>query len=262
MEMDCPDGSAVGEVAAQLKRTLEHVLEPGIRRTLVFECLTSLTPEAACGLMGQALRHPPRPSHGWQQLRELIHELLLSHPDGTPSGLPYPFRRRVYEEAARVGDAEVMRILRSTPQQEESEQAEQRLPVDLVDIPLGRRRSLAKGVDEQQLELLALDPDPVVVRNLLRNPRIRELEVLRMAALRPVSAQTLHEIAENPRWCRNLRVRTALARNPYCPTDLAAKLIAALPLAVLREMRGDPDLPPETKGALRRELEMRAPRTS
>ena len=103
--------------------------------------------------------------------------------------------------------------------------------------------------------MLALDPDPIVMRNLLRNPRIREPDVVRIAALRPVAPQVLHEIASSSRWTSNIQVRTAIARNPFCATDLATKMIASLPLSKLREMRADADLHPATKRSLDVQLE-------
>jgi hypothetical protein len=107
------------------------------------------------------------------------------------------------------------------------------------------------------LEKLALDPDPVVIGNLLRNPRLREVEVVRIAALRNVPTSTLEEIARVERWATRLLVRTALARNPNCPVALAIRLIGGLPLGVLKTLRSDPGLPDETMRQVEVEIDRR-----
>lgn len=243
------------EEATALMRKLEHVLEPGIRQHLVVERVAGLGSTRACALIGAALRSPHDGGRDWSALRALLHDLLLKRPD-TPPCLSYIQRRELYEAAFEQDDEEVMRLLRSAS--EWGEEAGRRLPPDLADVPLGRRRSLAKSEEGHWLELLALDPDPVVTRNLLRNPRTCEADVVRIAALRPVGAATLHEIAASPRWANNVKVRTAVARNPHCPPDLAGRVLVTLPLVVLREMRADPDLHPEIKAELRRELARRS----
>jgi hypothetical protein len=176
---------------------------------------------------------------------------------GTDSActIPYELHRDVYESARRSNDADVMAILRSLPVREELGVA--LLPHELSEIPLGRRRSLALGDDARLLELLASDLDPVVIRHLLRNPRTRESEVIRIAARRPVAPSTLEQIFLSERWSRQPRVRAALARNPYCPSAIAMRLIAALPLPELREMRGDPGMHEETHASVERELARR-----
>ena len=41
-----------------------------------------------------------------------------------------------------------------------------------------------------------MDPDPVVIRNLLKNPRLLERDVLRIASAQPVAADVISEIFE------------------------------------------------------------------
>jgi hypothetical protein len=242
------------KIADSLAHKLEHILVPGIRQQLVREALLKLSAELACDVMGQILTRP-RCGDGRCYLEESLRELLLLHPDGKPCSLPYDFRSDIYRSATTRDDEAVLDVLRSTPKGVAEKGEAQRLPVDLVEVPLGRRRSLAKSEDSNWLELLARDPDPIVMRNLLRNPRIRELDVVRIAALRPIAPEVLHEVASSPRWSANIQVRSAIARNPYCATDLASKMIASLPLAKLREMRGDADLHPATQRSVRAQLE-------
>ncbi len=246
-------------LVSDLDRRLAHVLEPGMRRRIVRDALIEAGAEATCAVLAEVERRPPRADHAVQdRLREAVRDVLLGADAGC--AIPYELHRDVYASARRSRDADVMSILRSLPVREELEVAV--LPRELSEIPLGRRRSLALGDDAQLLELLARDLDPVVIRHLLRNPRTREAEVIRIAARRPVAPSTLEEIFRSEHWSQRPRVRVALARNPYCPTAIAMRLITALPLPELREMRGDPGMHEETHASVQRELARRRGETS
>jgi hypothetical protein len=242
-------------LARDLDRRLAHVPEPAMRRSLLREALLAAGPEASCELLAEVERRPPRGKRPIQDcLREAFRDLLLE-PD-PELALPYSLRSDIYAHARSCEDGVVMDLLRSASGSAPHEAA--RLPRELSEIPLGRRRSLALGDDARLLELLARDVDPVVIEHLLRNPRMCEPEVVRIAALRPVAPSTLEQIFRSERWSHQPRVRVALARNPYCPVGIAMRLVGSLPLADLREMRVDPGLHDDTRAAVLREIERRA----
>ena len=102
------------------------------------------------------------------------------------------------------------------------------LPRAMAKLPLGVRRTLARRNDIGLIERLLGDPDPAVVANLLNNPRITELEVVRMAARSPVREEVLAAIARHPRWGSRYRVRVTLAHNPGTPTGIVLGLLHLL----------------------------------
>ena len=102
------------------------------------------------------------------------------------------------------------------------------LPRAMAKVPLGVRRSLARRNDIGVIERLLGDPDPAVIENLLNNPRITELEVVRMAARSPVREAVLTAIARHPRWGIRHRVRVTLAHNPGTPTGITLGLLHLL----------------------------------
>jgi hypothetical protein len=104
---------------------------------------------------------------------------------------------------------------------------------------LGERKALARSRNPDLLSRLAQDQDPMVVRNLLANPRCTEREALLAASRRPVRAAVLEEVFRSRRWGVNLRVRKALAQNPYAPPALAIAALSLLPMADLREISTD-----------------------
>jgi len=225
-----------------------------MRRCMVRDALIEAGADTTCAVLAEVERRPPGGERMvMDRLRETLRDVLLA--TDAESALPYALRRGAYAAARRAQNDTVMGILRSLPDREELQTA--RLPRDLSEIPLGRRRSLALGDDARLLELLARDLDPMVIRHLLRNPRTREAEVIRVAAQRPIAPSTLEEIFQSERWSHLPRVRVAVARNPYCPIAIAMRLIAALPLPELREMRDDPNLHEETRAAAEREIARR-----
>jgi len=170
----------------------------------------------------------------------------------------YERRAELYACASDVGDERVMGLLRLRDSRAAAAAPEADTHLDLRDVPLGRRRSLARGRDPLLLEKLARDPDPVVIANLLANPRTREDDVVRIAALRPVAAGTLLEIARSARWARQPRVRSALAQNPACPVELALRQLQALARAELLAIERAPGLDPLLRDHARHELERRS----
>jgi len=102
------------------------------------------------------------------------------------------------------------------------------LPRAMAKVPLGVRRSMARRNDIGVIERLLGDPDPAVIENLLNNPRITELEVVRMAARSPVREEVLTAIARHPRWGVRHRVRVTLAHNPGTPTSITLGLLHLL----------------------------------
>jgi hypothetical protein len=247
---------------AELDRKLAHVLDRRMRLVLVRDELLASPPEDACAWLAAALDRAPGARGTADRLREAIVEVLTcAAPTETPGDLdplPYETRRALYAAAVATGAERLGALLRTHPHGGAAPTGARTLPRELEEIPLGRRRSLAKGDDRLMLEKLALDPDPTVIANLLRNPRLRESEIVRIAALRTVPPSTLEEIAAAERWSNRLAVRTALARNPNCPVVLAIRLIGGLPLSALKALRTDPGLPDETMSHVDAELVRRA----
>jgi hypothetical protein len=241
-----------------LDRKLDHILEASMRRAVVLETLVNESPKVTAALLHEVFERLPLHGTTFDSLRDTIFEVLRAD-EAAPTGhLSYEARKAIYEAADETGAEEVMRVLRSTHAiADDLEQPSKKLPMEISEIPLGLRRSLAKGGEAALLEKLAQDFDPTVIRNLLRNLHTKELEVLRIASMRPVHESTLKEIHESQRWSSSLRVRMALAQNPYCPMEIAMQIVRSLPLPELRELRQASHLPSETKESIDREYQRR-----
>jgi hypothetical protein len=118
-------------------------------------------------------------------------------------------------------------------------------------MTLGHRKAAARGMRSPLLERLLKDPDPRVVAQALRNPRLVEREVVSIASRRPCPEDVFHHLAASPRWIARAAVQRAVTLNPYAPPRLAAALLVCLPGEDLLEIAKTKGLHPAVRcGAL------------
>jgi hypothetical protein len=242
----------------RLERHLRGLPEGAMRREVLLERLRASDPKQAYALVAEVLHHPAAEAPELPDLRRALMEVLVE--GGAVQPLDYELRSNLYSEAAANEDRFVMRLLRSADAAESMRDPQSALPRSVSDIPLGTRRALAKGLDRQLLERLLLDPDPIVIANILENARITEDDVVRIAGRRPMPGSTLAEVHRSRRFGMRPRVREALAYNPYTPTDLAIELIGTLPLHALRQIARDATLHGDLRSQAQDEIARRGPR--
>jgi hypothetical protein len=112
----------------------------------------------------------------------------------------------------------------------------------LKKLTVGERKSLAKTLRLEVLKKLLHEQDSSVIRTLLVNPRMTEIDVLKVASLQPTSPKVLEEIFKNAKWIARYRVKKALASNPYCPPSLALYLLKFMVTKDLREIAQNENL--------------------
>ena len=145
------------------------------------------------------------------------------------------FMSDILQRSRRYQFDEVVAILTDIKPQRRiyhSEELETRNPAQDY-LPLGVRKSLARKPDLGAIESLMLEQDPSVIHNLLNNPRTVEDMVIKMASLRPTSAEALEEIGAHPRWSARYRVKKSLVFNPYSPPRMVHSL---LPTLLMRDL--------------------------
>jgi hypothetical protein len=126
-------------------------------------------------------------------------------------------------------------------------------------LTLGERKSLARRPNRDMLEKLLADPHPDVIRRLLRNPRLTEDNVVRLAAKRPCRSDVLAEVARAPRWSHRPRVRLTLVLNPDTPVDLSASIAGLLVRQELRLVSESTQVPSVIRALCLEHLERRPP---
>jgi hypothetical protein len=170
--------------------------------------------------------------------------------------LPYEDRRAIFEAAERHGLESCKELLFSS--RPDGDVAQASAPRPLVPgtrpLTLGERKSLARSWKRDVLERLLVDPHIDVVDLLLRNPRLTEDDVLRIATARRASPAVLELVLQNRRWNCRSRVRKALLHNPNLPEADALRLVGLLNRTELRELADDHRLSSNVNFAVRRRL--------
>jgi hypothetical protein len=126
-------------------------------------------------------------------------------------------------------------------------------------LTLGERKSLARRPDRETMQRLLADPHPAVIHRLLRNPRVLEDDVVRLAAKRPGRSDVLAEIARSTRWVHRPRVRIALVMNPATPLEMAARIVGLLLRPELQLVARSPGVPAPVRAVCLEHLERRPP---
>lgn len=127
------------------------------------------------------------------------------------------------------------------------------------EVTVGERRSMARSQNRKVLEKLLRDPHPLVLRQLLGNPRLTEDDVVRLAARRPLHNAIVEVLAESPRWLRRPRVRLALLLNPGTPEPVSMPLLAVCTRCELLDVVHGVDAPITLRGAAQELLERSPP---
>lgn len=126
------------------------------------------------------------------------------------------------------------------PVQEYASDAAARADAKLFTLPLGVLKSRARLTrDPDELSRLAVASNASVIREVLKNPRLTEELVVRIASRRPARPEPLEEIWRSPRWNMQPAVRRALVFNPYLNPEVAVKIVPLLAMADLRELAND-----------------------
>ena len=237
-----------------LIRRLRAVPEVGMRRQLLLEQLHTMQPGDALGFFSEVVDGAAVRKVACLVALEAIHEAILH---GQDQGPVYELLAEVYRLAREEENEGVARLLMITkpkrgPVAPEAVSGD----LELSQLTLGERKSLARGHDRIRLDRLLLDPEPSVVRNLLRNPHLTEQDVIRLAARRPTRTEIQKEIHAS-RWGSRYRIRLALVCNPYTTTDLSLKLVGFLLYKDLRAVLNDGNLHELVRAEAKRLLKKR-----
>lgn len=196
-----------------------------------------------------ARRHP-------LDANELIAELigLARELDEPARCVLAPFLHALREEAATIPHAPELRRLAAiqslpavvalfaddAPTLELDPRAAARADARAFSESLGHLKTMARNSrDPDELSRVAMNSNPLVVRQLLINPRLTEALVVRIASKRPARPEPLVEIFRSSRWAVRRAVRRALVFNPYLPPEVGSKIVPLLTQPDLEELVRD-----------------------
>lgn len=216
--------------ADSLEKVTRSLADPVLRVDYLRDAMqTADLPELALALDALCARA--------EQAEENAREVLLSVVDALNAPTSTELVQHLREEAAAGSLLSLERLVRSpfaraagSEQKPDHPVREERLPDYGRGRPLtlGERKSLARRPDRSMMDRLFTDPHPDVIRGLLRNPKVTEDDVVRLAARRPGRAEILAEVARSPKWVHRARIRLTLLLNPSTPLEIAAPITGLL----------------------------------
>lgn len=209
--------------ARRLKKILLSLPEPALRQGFLKSELGALGHAAAAIVLNDLAEESETGDEG---AREALLSVALVLSQEGQSDFVDVMRR----EAARQELWSLERLVRRAPPSSISAPPpeEQRIP-DYGkgrELTLGERKSLARKPDRAAMEKLCLDPHPLVIRQLLENPKMVEDDAIRIATLRPARREAICELSRSHRWMSRPRVRMAILLNPGSPPEVAMPLVA------------------------------------
>jgi hypothetical protein len=206
--------------ATKLLRDIQSLPEPRMRLHVVGKRLKGLEPEEVVRFMDLVYRSPSDVPGA------RAFQSLLVDPDELRDVIGEKKFRLTYRAAIELGFEKVSRLFTDLPAQKSGPfgyDKEEEAKMEF--LTLGQRRAMAKGNIKDTLDRLLSDPDTVVVGNLLNNPRMTEVEVLKVASKRPNSPAILRHLSTHRKWSKRYPVIKALVQNPYTPTRIAIALL-------------------------------------
>ena len=157
----------------------------------------------------------------------------------------------------------LLRFLRRAPERPTQARRPEDLPVPDYgtgrELAVGERRSLARRPNRHSFEKLLADPHPLVVRQLLQNPKLTEDDVVYLATRRPARLVAIREIVSTPRWLSQPRVRLAILLNPGSPSSMTMPLLVLCTRQELSELTQATDASLVLRVTARELLERRPP---
>ncbi len=249
------DARAPGEVRSFIDRVLALPDRP-MRAAVLIERLRRYEAHLCLALLEGMLDRIVRGDTG---AREVLLDLTSTRPLGEALG--YTSARALYELARKRDRLSVARLflsLENLAGREVDEAFLKRENMKMPDESLGWRKAHARATDRMKLDRLLFDRNPAVIQLLLKNPRIVERDVVRIAAMRPTNPENLIAVFRHPRWIPRYMVKVALACNPYTPVDIALACLPHLMLPKLRYVAANGKLKPVVRDSARELLARRA----
>lgn len=135
--------------------------------------------------------------------------------------------------------------------------AEEALLNRLERLPQGERLSLAHRASGRVAAELLHDPEQRVIHAALENSRLTEPAVIKALMRRDASVALVTAVCKNSKWSARREIRIALLRNQATPLGRALEFARSLPIALVREILDDSQMPAAAKERMLGSLEER-----
>lgn len=229
-------------LATKLLDDISALPEERMRLALLCKTISELSPEDSARLLDAVY------NRDIENKPATIVRSLMVDDDSVHSQLGDAAYNSIYLAALRLNLTRISRLFTDfEPHKKGVSGYEEEEFIKMEHLTLGERRSLSKSQLKTHIDMLLSDPDPVVIANLLNNPRITEREVLKIASKRPNSARILKLVALHPKWSKRYEVAKAVTLNPYTPPRISIALIEKMLTQDLSAISDDNTIHPEVR---------------
>lgn len=163
------------------------------------------------------------------------------------------FKPRAAGEAKKTAQPE--KLDRDLTDEKRARADEQNIYKIIGQLNTGQRLKLALSGNKAARELLIKDANKVVANSVLKNPRITEEEVQKVAHTKGTSDDMLRQIARNKEWVKSYTIRVGMLTNPKTPLQVSLKLLDTVYEKDLQGLAKSKNIPGALASAARRKLE-------
>lgn len=229
-------------LAAKLLKDISALPEERMRLALLCRTLAALAPEDSARLLDAVYNRDIKDKQA-----SIVRSLMVDD-DAVQGLLGDTAYNSIYLAALRGGLTRISRLFTGyEPHKKGVSGYEEEEFIRMEHLTLGERRALSKSQLKTRIDMLLSDPDPVVIGNLLDNPRITEAEVLKIASKRPNSGRILKLVALHPKWSKRYEVAKAVTLNPYTLPRVSIALIEKMLTQDLSAISEDGTIHPEVR---------------
>jgi len=133
----------------------------------------------------------------------------------------------------------------------------QSVMVKISMLNIGQKIKLSIMGNREARTILIKDPNRIVSKAVLKNPRLTDSEIVIISQSKIVNEEILREIADSRKWARLYQVKLALVNNPKTPPHVSINLIRQLRDFDLRNLRWNKNLPGVISTAVKQIIEDR-----
>ncbi len=136
--------------------------------------------------------------------------------------------------------------------------AEQNIYKILQDMNTSQKIKFALTGNKSARELLSKDANKLIAMSVLKNPRITEDEVMRLASSKSTPDDMLRCIARNREWIKGYTLKVALVTNPKTPLTVSIKMLDNVYDKDLEKIAKSKNISSVLASTARRKLETKA----
>jgi hypothetical protein len=129
-------------------------------------------------------------------------------------------------------------------QENYTEEQRQNLYQKILNMSSAQKVQLAIMGNREARNLLIHDPSKMISLAVLRNPKINENEIIKIAQQKNISEDVILAIAKHQKWIRQYEVKLAVVGHPKTPLSVAISFLSHLHEKDLKSLTRDRNISP------------------